>query len=729
MAKFPWFRQLDSAACGPTCLKMICKFYGKNIDAELLTESAETKKDGSTMLAISRTAEKLGFRTCGIKISLDDLQTSSSFPCIVHWNQSHFVVLYKIREDVFYIADPLYGLLTYKKDEFKAHWLGVERELGAVLLLEVTPSFYQNEALVSRKNPIQNIKILVVYFLKYRGLIGQLFLGLMTGSLLQLVFPILTQSMIDIGIQNQDIQFIYLILISQFVLFFGRMSVDVMRNYIFMHMSSRINISLVSDFISKLMKLPINYFDTKMTGDIIQRLSDTRRIESFFTNSSLSTLFSIFNFIVFSFVIAIYSSKIFIVFVIGSAMYFTWIVFFLKRRADLDYKKFHQNSAAQSKLIELITGMTEIKLHTAERRLRGQWEAIQLKSFKLNLKGLTLSTVQSTGSSIINESKNIFITFLCAKQVVDGNITLGMMLSISYIIGQLNAPVFEVVNFIQKWQDAKLSLERLGEIYGRKEEESGVDPRNSSLAKCDSIVLSDISFKYVGSENSSIFENLNLIIPSRKVTALVGRSGSGKTTLMKLLLKFWEPGSGNIKIGNKLLSEVSASHWRDRCGVVMQEGFIFNDTIANNIALGSDEVDESRVWNAARVACIDEFIGTLPHGINTKIGMEGLNISTGQKQRILIARAVYKDPEYILLDEATSSLDANTERKIIENLDKFFIGRTVLVIAHRLSTVKNADQIIVLEGGNAIEIGTHQQLVRNKGPYFQLVKNQLELDN
>lgn len=728
MAKFPSYIQTDTMTCGPTCLRMIAEHYGKKMSLATIVNLVETTREGTTLLGISQTAEKIGFRSLGIKASLSHLMESVSLPSIAHWNQGHFVVIYKIRKNIFYIADPLYGLLTYTKEEFVRHWIGSKLQQGILLQLEITPTFYVKEA-VTEDSRKKSLKLLIVYLLRYKRLITQLFIGLMAGSILQLIVPLLTQSLIDVGINNRDINFIYLILFAQLMLFIGRSSIDIMRNYIFLHMSSRINISLVSDFVAKLMRLPISYFDTKMTGDIMQRINDNKRIESFFTNSSLSTLFSLFNFFVFSVIVAIYSLSIFYVFLVGSALYFSWILFFLKRRADLDFKKFKQNSQAQSKIIELINGMTEIKLHNAERQMRWQWEDIQIKSFKLNLKGLSLSTTQNTGSSVINELKNIIIIFLSAKQVLDGQITLGMMLSISYIVGQLNAPVFEIVNFVQRWQDAKLSLDRLGEIYDRDDEEPTIKSKSSKIEQNSSIVLRNVSFKYIGVGNPFVLENLNFSIPAKRITAIVGVSGSGKTTLMKLLLKFYDPTSGNINLNETALNDIFATTWRDQCGVVMQEGFIFNDTIAKNIAVGVDEINDFKLQHAANMANISEFIETLPLKFNTKIGMEGLGISTGQKQRILIARAVYKDPEYIFFDEATSSLDANNEKMIMKHLTHFFKKKTVVVIAHRLSTVKNADQIIVLDKGKVIEIGNHNQLVKHRGAYFELVKNQLELGN
>lgn len=712
--------------CGPTCLRMVAKYYGKAISLQELRELAQTTREGSSILGISNAAEKIGFRTLGVKVTFEQMVEDATFPCIAYWNQQHFVVVYKIKNDTVFVADPSHGLLKYTKAEFLKSWAG-DGPKGILLLLEPSPEFDQEESVSDKvvAKP-KGFSFLFKYLFRYKKLLVQLVISLLAGSLLQLIFPFLTQSIVDIGVQNNDIKFIYLILFAQLMLFFGRTTIEIIRSWILMHISSRINISLVSDFFVKLMKLPISFFDTKMTGDIMQRIDDHQRIESFLTSSTLNILFSFVNLIVFSCVLAYYNVTIFAVFAMGSALYFVWILFFLKRRADLDFKRFTQNSQNQSKVMELITGMQEIKLHNAERQKRWQWENIQVRLFKINLKGLALEQTQNEGSNLINELKNIFITFLAAKLVIDGQITLGMMLSISYIIGQLNSPIMQLVSFTQHLQDAKLSLERLSEIHNKQNEES----TSNEITDVDpdaSIVFKDVSFQYVGMHRDMILKNLNLTILANKVTAIVGASGSGKTTLMKLALKFYEPSTGEIHLAHQDLNTISPTAWRNQCGVVMQEGFIFSDTIASNIAVGEDDIDKQKLLHAVKIANIKEHIESLPLRYNTQIGMEGIGLSTGQKQRILIARAVYKNPDYLFFDEATSALDANNERVIMNNLNQFFKGKTVLVIAHRLSTVKNADQIIVLEQGKIVEIGHHTELAAVKGAYYELVKNQLEL--
>lgn len=713
--------------CGPACLRIVAAYHGRNYPLAKLVELSGANREGTTFTGLSEAAEKIGLRTLGVKVELSRLQKDIPMPCIAHWNQNHFVVIYKVTRSRVYVSDPAHGLIEYTHDEFARGWVSDGKDIGILLLVETTPFFYKEKSEDGRKK--KTAPFLFSYLSRHKKAVIQLMIGLVAGSLLQLVFPFLTQSILDIGVQNRDIHFVYLILFAQLMVFFGRTTMDIIRSYILMHISSRINISLISDFFVKLMKLPIAYFDSKLTGDILQRISDNHRIESFLTGASLSTIFSLFNFVIFSGVLAWYSPIVFAVFVTGSVFYFLWIMFFLRRRADIDFKRFQQSSQNQGKVMELINGMQEIKLHNAERQKRWQWENLQVKLFRINLKGLALSVVQNSGSALINELKNIIITFLAAKLVIDGQISLGMMLSISYIIGQLNSPILELVNFIQSWQDARLSLERLNEIHEKEDEEANTDHGVVIPDAAMSFHLRGVSFRYEGAGNSDVLKNINAVLPARKLTAIVGASGCGKTTLLKLLLRFYTPSEGTITLDDLDLNTVSASQWRGRCGVVMQEGYIFNDTIAGNIAVGEDEIDMEKLIHAVTVANIREFIESMPMGYNTKIGMEGVGISTGQKQRILIARAVYKNPDFLFFDEATSALDANNEKTIMERLNVFFKNKTVVVIAHRLSTVKNADQILVLDGGEIIEQGNHAELTARRGAYYELVKNQLELGN
>lgn len=752
---FPFYKQADSKDCGPTCIKIIAKHYGKNLNIQTLRQLSETTRNGSNLLNISEAAEELGFRTLGVKLSLNKL-LEAPLPCLLHWNSNHYIVLYKIvktnkwflrtknTETIFYCSDPAFGLLKYNEEEFLKRWIGNNAnsttDEGIALLIEPTAKFFEDEdLLVSEKSKSFGFGFLLNYLLPYKSFVLQLALGLFAGSILQMIFPFLTQSVVDIGIQNQNIHFIYLILFAQLFLFFGKTALELIRSWIILHLSTRINISLISDFFIKIMSLPISFFDVRMTGDIMQRINDHHRIERILTTSSLSVLFSMFNVVIMGGILAYYNLSIFAVFSIGSILYLGWVLLFLKKRAVLDYKRFSEVSQEQSKVIELINGMQEIKLHNAEKQKRWGWEYIQARLFKVSMKSLVLEQSQNIGSAFINELKNIIIIFLSAKLVIDGQITLGMMMAISGIVGSLNAPVLNLIDFIREAQDAKISLSRLSEIH-EKEGETERDADQSKDVPIDcSIILERLSFRYVGSDEF-VLKDLNLTIPANKITAIVGSSGSGKTTLMKLLLKFYEPEKGSIKLIPKEhsnnsfsaktdLSNISQKSWRTYVGTVMQEGFIFNDTIANNIAVGIDIIDKDRLIYASNVANIDDYIQGQPLNYNTKIGMEGVGMSTGQKQRLLIARAVYKNPEMLFFDEATSALDANNEKEIMSKLNMFFSSKTVIVIAHRLSTVINADQIVVLDKGRIVETGNHEELLFNKGYYYELVKNQLQLAN
>jgi ATP-binding cassette subfamily B protein len=727
---FPHYHQTEAKDCGPTCLKIVAKHYGKTINTQVLRNYAETTREGSNLLALSDAAEKIGFRTLGAKLSAKKLQ-EAPLPCILHWNKVHYVVLYKIKKARYYISDPAFGLINYSEADFIKSWIGnnadENTEEGIVLLLEPTPKFTENE-FDKTEGKLFGFGLISQYVWRYKSFIVQLCIGLLAGSILQLIGPFLTQSVVDVGIQNQNLQFVYLILFAQLFLFLGNTALELIRGWILLHLSTRINISLISDFFIKLMNLPIAFFDVRLTGDIMQRINDHHRIERILTTSSLNVLFSLVNMFIMGAVLAYYNLQIFMVFMGGSFFYFLWIVLFLKRRETLDYTRFSQISQEQSKVIELISGMQEIKLHNAEKQKRWDWEYIQARLFRVSMKGLVLEQTQNIGSSTINQLKNILISFLAAKLVINGEITLGMMLSITAIVGGLNGPVIQLIGFIRELQDAKISLRRLAEIHDKEDENQKDSDKTSDMDTNADITIKDLSFRYLGSD-VNVLQNLNLTIPANKITAIVGTSGSGKTTLMKLLLGFYEPNSGEILIGKTPLNQIVQKAWRNVIGCVMQEGFIFNDTIANNIAIGADVIQKERLHYAADVANIKDFIADYPLKYNTKIGAEGTGMSTGQKQRLLIARAVYKNPEILFFDEATSALDANNEKEILQKLDAFFKDKTVVVIAHRLSTVINAHQIVVLEKGKIIEKGTHQELVANRGNYYQLVKNQLQLAN
>lgn len=758
---FNFIHQLDSRDCGPTALLMVAKHFGKNFSLQLLREKCSTTKDGVSLLGISEAAESIGFRSQGVRIGWEQLVNEASLPCIVHWKQNHFVVVFSIKYKTplllakkstvweVLVADPAYGIIKYTKEEFVTCWLSDMKEgedKGIALLLEPGPDFY---AIEDEKLVKSNFGFLIKYLRPHRSFLIQVILAMLLGSFLQLLAPFLTQSIVDKGIGYQNLNFIKIVLIAQVVLMISRTSVDFIRNWLLLHISTRINISLISDFLIKLMKLPIGFFDKKRIGDIMQRIGDHSRIQSFLTGSSLSILFSFINLLIFSMVLAVYSLKILSVFFIGSIIYFFWVWLFMKRRRELDYKRFTQMADNQSNLYQLIIGMQEIKLSNSERQKRWKWESIQARIFRISVQGLALSQWQQAGAMFFNESKNIFITFLSALAVIKGDMTLGMMMSVQYIIGQLNAPIEQMIGFMQAAQDAKISMERLGEIHEKEDEEPINAIKIQLLPKEKTIRIHNLSFQYEGPHSDMVLKNINLIIPEGKTTAIVGSSGSGKTTLVKLLLGYYSPVTGEIRVGDSLHKNFNSSYWRSECGAVMQDGFIFSDTIIENIAIGDENVDINKLRYAVKAANISEFIDSLPLGFNTKIGQEGSGISQGQKQRILIARVVYKNPEYIFFDEATNSLDANNEMVIMQNLDEFFKGtycnrstlnysvnqghtqpsKTVIIVAHRLSTVRNADQIVVLESGEIKELGTHEELTKLRGSYYHLVKNQLGFGN
>ncbi len=733
MLRFPHFSQHDAADCGPTSLRMIARYYGKEYSAEMLRRHCCISREGVSMLGISDAAEYIGFHTLGVKVNFKQLAEEALLPCILHWNQNHFVVCYKIskrRNGKYhvYISDPASQRLCYTKEQFLKCWLSTKAENecnGTALLLEPGVNFGEiQDEVVANKH---SLAFFLKYLLPYKGQFVLLLSCMLLGSLIQLVFPFLTQAMVDLGIGRKNLSLITLILMAQFTFFLAQLSVGYIRGWVLLHVNSRIDISLISDFLIKLMNMPLHFFDTKRTGDIIQRIGDHARIKNFLMGNSLSIIFSLANLVVFGCILAYYNMQILCIFIAGNSLYVIWILFFMKYRRELDTKRFNQSATEQNKIIQLIQGMQDIKLNNCEKQKRWEWERVQVNLFKIGVRGLTIGQIQQAGTVFFTQTTHILISFIAAKAVMDVQMTMGMMMSITFIVGQISAPVREFISFMCSLQDAKLSLERLNEIHSQEDEEQDIASKLTTLPSDRSIRLEHVKFSYGGADRDYVLADINLVIPEHKVTAVVGESGSGKTTLIKLIQGFYQPNEGKIQIGNVNLYSINPHLWRSETGSVMQESFIFSDTIANNIALNTDSIDLRRLKLAAHIANIEGFVSNLPLGYNTKIGMEGNGVSQGQRQRLLIARAIYKNPEYIFFDEATNSLDTTNERIIMENLREFYKGKTVLISAHRLSTVKDADQIIVLKKGKVVETGTHTSLIAQKGEYYSLIKNQMEL--
>ncbi|NBC06734.1 MAG: ATP-binding cassette domain-containing protein [Bacteroidetes bacterium] len=725
-ASFPFYQQLDAMDCGATCIRMIARHFGRYYSLDYLRDLTYIGKQGVNLLGISDAAEHIGFQSLAVKTTYDRLARDIPLPCIAHWRQEHFVVVYKANKRYAWIADPASGKYRLTREEFMEHWVSDTEdgeEVGVLLLLEPSPDFYAREG---DKVDKSGFRYVASYFMRYRALVIQLIAGLLLGGILQFIFPFLIKAIVDVGIDNMEIGFIELILLAQFALFATMLATEQFRNWILLHVTARVNISLISDYLIKLTKLPISYFDSKVSGDLMQRITDHDRVKRFLTSTSLASVFTFFNLIAFGAVLFIWSKYILAIFLIGTVLQVGWVVFFQYMRRELDYKAFDQAAENQGNLMELINGMQDIKLHNAENQKRWAWERVQARLFRTSLDARRVGQYQRMGAAFFGETKNIVITYTVAVAVINGQMSLGMLLAIQYMIGQLNSPLYQLYDFLRGKQEADISLQRMNEIHA-KEDEENIEEKITLLPEYGDLVLENVSFQYNGPHSPTVLRNVSFRIPKGKTTAIVGTSGSGKTTVLKLLLNFYLPSEGAVRLGDINLSNVNSRLWRDKCGVVMQDGYIFFDTIARNIALGDDVIDKAKLLKAVKVANIQNFIESLPLGYNTKIGQEGLGLSQGQRQRMLIARAVYKNPSYIFFDEATTALDAYNEMLIMENLEDFFRGRTVVIVAHRLSTVMNADNIIVLEGGEVVEQGTHEELTYLGGAYYQLVRNQLEL--
>ncbi|NEW78617.1 MAG: peptidase domain-containing ABC transporter [Gelidibacter sp.] len=729
--------QHDQMDCGPACLSMITSFYGKHYSLQYLRDNSFITREGVSLLGITEAAQKIGFETLSAKLTAEKLiEEKETLPCIIHWNQNHFVVLKKVVRlnwfmpfgEVrwgFHIADPAHGFITLSEENFKRAWLS-DDDKGVALFLDPTEEFYKGKPPIEEK---LTLKYIFGYLIPYKKQLSIMFFLLLLGSGLTLIFPFLTQNLIDKGVNAKNLNIISIILLAQLAVYLGTLSIDIIRNWLMLHVGTKISITIISDFLKKILQLPLKFFDTKMMGDFNQRIQDNERIEHFLTSQSLITFFSIITFSVFFGVLWYYDFNILLVYLSLTVFSISWSFYWLKRRKILDYFKFQIRSQNQESIYEIINGVTEMKLNQFEDFKREEWETIQQKLFKINIRILKLDQFQLSGFEFLNQIKNILVTFLAATLVVKGKMTLGELLAISYIIGQLNSPVNQLVSFFRSLQDAKLSLARLNEVQNHPTEEQPSNQTLLSFGEGLGVRFQNLSFQYEGPKSPYVLKDINFTIPEGKITAIVGASGSGKTTLMKLLLKFYEPTNGEIFYDIDNILQLSPKDLRKNCGVVMQDGFIFSDTIERNIATGDENINREKLKKAVEIANIGDFINSLPLKFNSKIGDSGNNISGGQKQRILIARAVYKNPHYIFFDEATSSLDAENEKIIHDNLQEFFKGKTVLIIAHRLSTVKNADQIIVLKDGQIVEKGCHQELVSKKADYYNLVKNQLELGN
>lgn len=720
-------RQLDATDCAATCLKMVASYYGKTYSTSYLNKMCYKNKTGTSLLNLKDLAEYLGFRAVGAHLTPDRLQSDDLLPCILFWNQKHFVVLHKIEKNKVVVADPAQGILKYTKESFVKCWTGhipAENKPGVVLLLKPTQAFFEKEEPSTK--PVR-IRVLFSYILPYRSHLLRILAGLVIAGIIGTTLPFLTQLIVDNGIQSKNIQFVVYILLAQIFLTFGQTVNNFIQNWLLLHVTTRISVTLVSDFLGKLMKLKISFFDSKLIGDIIHRINDFERIEKFLTSSVISMVTVVVTFLIFGNVIFNYSGRVLIVFLGGSLLYLLWITLFLKKRAEIDYMRFQESSTHYSNIIQLISGIQDIKLNHCEKKKRWEWEKIQIRLQMITLKGLWLSQSQEIGATFIEKTKNVLISFITVSAVIEGDLSLGMLFAIQFAIGQLNIPLYQSIELIQAWQDVKLSLSRINEIYTKEEEEtSGIQEIDGDR---QDIEIKNVCFRYGGPSSPHILDQLNLCIPHHKTTAIVGPSGSGKTTLLKLLLGYYDPTEGDIFLGEKSMKMYDKTKWRDRCSIVMQEGFIFSDTLAGNIGLSDECPNINRIKMAAKIANIDDFIESLPMKYDTLVGDEGQNLSTGQKQRILIARAIYKNATYVFLDEATNSLDATNERSIMEKLGVYLKNKTVFIIAHRLSTVKQADQIVVLENGRIVEVGTHGALTARKGNYYHLIKDQLELGN
>ncbi len=725
LKQFPSDRQLDTMDCGPACLKVIAKFYGRYFSLQFLRDKCGISKEGISFLDLSHAAEEIGLRTLSIKVSLNDLSTKVPLPCIIHWSNNHFIVVYKVTKKRVHASDPAKGLVAYSYDEFKKNWYKAGENVGVLLAIEPQADFRQknpHEKAIQRRT----FQSLIAYFTPYKKSFINLFAVMLIVTVLQAVLPFISKAVIDVGIQTNDIDFINIVLIANIVILVSITFSNAVRDWILLHITARVNIALISDYLIKLMKLPIQFFETKMTGDILQRANDHERIRSFIMNNSLNLIFSTITFAVFAVILFIFNNYIFYTFLIGSILYVLWVLAFLRIRKKLDWEYFELVAKNQSYWVETISSIQDIKINNYERAKRWKWEDIQARLYKVNLNVLSINNAQNLGAQFIDSLKNLLITFFCAKAVIAGEITFGVMISTQFIIGMLSAPVQQFIQFIVSAQFAQISFLRLNEIHQLEDEDANTGTNSIELPEVKDIILDNVAFQY--SINSPhVLKGIRMMIPAGRVTAVVGDSGSGKSTLLKLLLRLYKPSHGEISIGGMNINNISLKQWRDKCGAVMQDGKIFNDTILTNIVLDDEKIDYQLLKHAVQTANIATEIAQLPLGYQTVMGEMGRGLSGGQKQRILIARALYKNPDYLFFDEATNSLDTINEQKIVAALENVFKGKTVIVVAHRLSTIRKADQIIVMKDGMLVEVGNHETLLKQRGRYYQLVQAQMDL--
>lgn len=724
LKRFPTEYQMDAMDCGPASLKMVAKYFGRYYSLQYLRDKCGITKEGVSLLGISTAAESIGLHTVAIKCTIADLMIKVPFPVIVHWNENHFVVVYHADKKHVWVSDPIKGHVKYTMQEFRASWYLKDQDKGVLLALEPTSDFKLSK---QDKDQVKDSFLSMLrYFIPYKRQFLLIFFVMMVVTLLQAILPFISKAVIDIGISTSDVTFINMVLVGNITILLCIMVFNVVRDWILMHITARVNIALISDYLVKLMKLPVTFFENKLLGDILQRAQDHERIRAFIMNNSLSLIFSVFTFFIFSIILLIYNEAIFFIFIVGSILYVLWVLLFLKIRKKLDWQYFELISRNQSYWVETVSAIQDIKIYNYERSRRWKWEEIQARLYHVNKRVLTVTNIQNLGAQFIESIKNMAITFFCATAVIKGDITFGVLISTQFILGMLNGPLLQFIGFIVSAQYAKISFLRMNEIRQLEDEDELLSVGTTTiLPENKSLILNNVMFQYA-QHLPMVLKNINLIIPENKVTAIVGSSGCGKSTLLKLLVRLYKPSYGTVNMGGMNVTALNLRTWRELCGVVMQDGKIFNDTIKNNIVLDDEHVDEAKLIKCSQTAQIKNEIDQLPKGFDTMIGEQGRGLSGGQRQRLLIARALYRNPRYLFLDEATNSLDTLNEKKIVQALGSAFENRTVIIIAHRLSTIRNAHQIVVMDKGQIVEIGNHKALMEHKGRYYDLVISQNE---